>query len=481
MGTPLFFIITKNKKMKQFLSISLVAMLFAGALSSCDGNNPTPPDENQGDTIQVQTITADKEITLFVDSTYQIKVSITPENANEELVWSSDNEKVATVDQKGVVTAIAAGECKISVSTGSVSAVTKVTVINQSAKLTITADEAITLFIDSTYQIKVSVTPENTDEELVWSSDNEKVATVDQKGVVTAIAAGECKISVSIGAAKAITKVTVINQPVTLELSILSVEQDRCTIKMTPSDNKGYYFCTYTTPQEIEGLSEAEILERLFKFALAYADQLAASFGKTLTDILHSGPKSQVISGLKPNTEYVVLAFGVDAEHKIASPKLASLPFKTPEIEMSDMTIEIKLDSTQVTVSAANDTVVKLCFLATPSNDDPYICRGTVNFDEKYSSIQEYLDHLESNGIESKVTRGPQKIYGNNPKDGDVYTLIAAGYKGGWTTEPFVFRYEYKAASAHMPARFVPYKESTDNSTELNPLEIRPFVRKDCY
>lgn len=378
----------------------MVAMLFAGALSSCDGNNPTPPDENQGDTIQVQTITADKEITLFVDSTYQIKVSITPENANEELVWSSDNEKVATVDQKGVVTAIAAGECKISVSTGSVSAV---------------------------------------------------------------------------------TKVTVTNQPVTLELSILSVEQDRCTIKMTPSDNKGYYFCTYTTPQEIEGLSEAEILERLFKFALAYADQLAANFGKTLTDILHSGPKSQVISGLKPNTEYVVLAFGVDAEHKIASPKLASLPFKTPEIEMSDMTIEIKLDSTQVTVSAANDTVVKLCFLATPSNDDPYICRGAVNFDEKYSSIQEYLDHLESNGIESKVTRGPQKIYGNNPKDGDVYTLIAAGYKGGWTTEPFVFRYEYKAASAHMPARFVPYKESSDNSTELNPLEIRPFVRKDCY
>lgn len=375
-------------------------MLFAGALSSCDGNNPTPPNENQGDTIQVQTITADKEITLFVDSTYQIKVSITPENANEELVWSSDNEKVATVDQKGVVTAISAGECKISVSTGSVSAV---------------------------------------------------------------------------------TKVTVINQPVTLELSILSVEQDRCTIKMTPSDNKGYYFCTYTTPQEIEGLSEAEILERLFKFALAYADQLAANFGQTLTDILHSGPKSQVISGLKPNTEYVVLAFGVDAEHKIASPKLASLPFKTPEIEMSDMTIEIKLDSTQVTVSAANDTVVKLCFLATPSNDDPYICRGAVNFDEKYSSIQEYLDHLESNGIESKVTRGPQKIYGNNPKDGDVYTLIAAGYKGGWTTEPFVFRYEYKAATANMPARFVPYKESTDNSTKLNPLEIRPFVRKDCY
>ena len=385
--------------MKKFLSISLVSMLFAAILSSCNGNDPTPPNDNQGDTIQVQAIESDKEILLFVDSTYKINVTITPENANEPLVWNSDNEKVATVDQTGVVTAVAAGECKISVSTGSVSAV---------------------------------------------------------------------------------TKVTVINQPVTLELELLAVEQDKCTIKMTPSDNNGYYFCTYTTPKEIEGLSEAEIIDELFKFALAYADQLEATFGKTFIDILHSGSQSQTISGLKPNTEYVILAFGINAEHKMASTQLARLSFTTPAIEMSDMTIEIRYDSTFVEVSG-NTKKTKLCFTAIPSNDDPYICRGAVNFDEKYSSIQEYLDHLESNGIESKVTRGPQKIYGNNPKDGDVYTLIAAGYKGGWTTEPFVFRYEYKAATANMPARLVPYQETSDNSDKFNPLEIRPFIRKASY
>ena len=385
--------------MKKFLSISLVSMLFAAILSSCNGNDPTPPNDNQGDTIQVKAIESDKEILLFVDSTYKINVTITPENANEPLVWNSDNEKVATVDQTGVVTAVAAGECKISVSTGSVSAV---------------------------------------------------------------------------------TKVTVINQPVTLELELLAVEQDKCTIKMTPSDNNGYYFCTYTTPKEIEGLSEAEIIDELFKFALAYADQLEATFGKTFIDILHSGSQSQTISGLKPNTEYVILAFGINAEHKMASTQLARLSFTTPAIEMSDMTIEIRYDSTFVEVSG-NTKKTKLCFTAIPSNDDPYICRGAVNFDEKYSSIQEYLDHLESNGIESKVTRGPQKIYGNNPKDGDVYTLIAAGYKGGWTTEPFVFRYEYKAATANMPARLVPYQETSDNSDKFNPLEIRPFIRKASY
>ena len=59
--------------MKKFLGIISVAVLFMATLSSCDGNNPTPPDDNQEDTIQVQTIEADKEITLFVDSIYKIK------------------------------------------------------------------------------------------------------------------------------------------------------------------------------------------------------------------------------------------------------------------------------------------------------------------------------------------------------------------------------------------------------------------------
>lgn len=389
--------------MKKFLSISLVAMLFAAILSSCNGNDPTPPNDNQGDTIQVQAIESDKEILLFVDSTYKINVTITPENANEPLVWNSDNEKVATVNNEGVVTAIAAGECNVSVSAGSLTST---------------------------------------------------------------------------------TKVTVIKNPVTLELKLQSVESNKCTINVKPSNEKGYYYCSYAKPKDIEGLSDAEIIDNLFSYALAYADQLAV-YGKTLTDILHFGSKSLHIRGLMANTEYVILAFGINAEHKMASTQLARLSFTTPAIEMSDMTIEIRYDSTFVEVSG-NTKKTKLCFTAIPSNDDPYVFKGAVNFDEKYASAQEYLEYTEreyaaKGGVEMLVKTGVSNVYGVNPTDGDVYTLIAAGYRGGWSTEPFVFKYEYKEATANMPARLVPYQETSDNSDKFNPLEIRPFIRKASY
>ena len=394
--------------MKKFLGIISVAVLFMATLSSCDGNNPTPPDDNQVDTIQVQTIKTDKKITLFVDSTYQIKVTITPEDANEPLVWSSDNSNVATVDQQGIVTAISDGECNVSVQAGSLTAA---------------------------------------------------------------------------------TKVTVINNPVTLELELYSVEQKKCTVTVTPSNENGYYYCGYAPVDEVSGMSDEAIIDALFKNVLQIAEQYAA-YGAKLTDFLQSGTKNLIASGLTANTTYEMFAFGIDTEYNVASPKLARMSFKTAEVVMSDMTIEINYDSTSVTVSTANDTVTKLHFSATPSNDDPYIFNGAIDLEEEFGTAQEFLDYIEYfydtqyasyGGIEALIKTGASTMTAKNPEDGDVYTLVAAGYKGGWTTKPFTFKYEYKAATAKMPARLVPYEEKLDNCVELKKFERRPFIRTACY
>lgn len=55
--------------------------------------------------------------TLTVGEKYQIQVKYTPEDAKPiPLVWSTDAESVATVDQNGLVTAVANGDAKITVS-----------------------------------------------------------------------------------------------------------------------------------------------------------------------------------------------------------------------------------------------------------------------------------------------------------------------------------------------------------------------------
>jgi hypothetical protein len=393
--------------MKKFINLSLLTLLFAAIFSACNTNNPDGPKSDEN-IIPAQSIKSDKSITLFVDSTYKINVTVTPAEANEPLVWSSDNSNVATVNQQGVVTAISDGTCNISVSSGPLTAA---------------------------------------------------------------------------------TKVTVINNPVTLELELYSVEQKKCTVTVVPSDEKGYYYCSYAYPEDLEGLSDAEIIDILFNYLLQMADQYAA-YGYKLADLLQSGSKNLIASGLTANTEYVMLAFGIDADYKVASPKLARLPFKTAEVETSDMTIEIKYDSTTVTTSGTT-TETKLWFSATPSNDDPYVFNGTTDLEKEFGSAQEFLEYIEKyydtnyssyGGIEAFVKTGASSMYAKNPKDGAIYTLVAAGYKGGWTTKPFTLKYEYKAATAEgMPARLVPYKEKLDNCVELKPIEKRPFLRNACY
>ncbi len=58
------------------------------------------------------------EATLEIGATETLKATVTPTNAtNKKVTWSSSNDKIAKVDTKGVVTAVAAGTATITVTT----------------------------------------------------------------------------------------------------------------------------------------------------------------------------------------------------------------------------------------------------------------------------------------------------------------------------------------------------------------------------
>lgn len=65
---------------------------------------------------------------LGVDASAQLTATVTPENTTDVLTWSSDKETVATVDENGKVTPVAAGTAKITATAGNVSASCTVTV-----------------------------------------------------------------------------------------------------------------------------------------------------------------------------------------------------------------------------------------------------------------------------------------------------------------------------------------------------------------
>ncbi len=93
--------------MKQKLFLISLALLWTTLFISC----------KKDDTVDLAGITLSKtSITLKPEITEALTVTFFPEDAtNKEVIWSSSNEAVATVDNTGIITAVGVGDADITV------------------------------------------------------------------------------------------------------------------------------------------------------------------------------------------------------------------------------------------------------------------------------------------------------------------------------------------------------------------------------
>lgn len=182
------------------------------------------------DGIEVDT----KDLSLLIGETASIKATLTPTNTTDEdktITWSSDNEKVVTVDQQGNVKAIKEGTATITAKHGSFEAKTKVTVkeihIDELLMNVTTAE----LLKDESLQLSVIYKPENTtdNKNITWKSSDDTIATVDQKGNVKAIKEGTVTITATMAGKSVECKLTVIEKHISDETVALT--KDLITIK----------------------------------------------------------------------------------------------------------------------------------------------------------------------------------------------------------------------------------------------------------
>ena len=173
----------------------------------------------------IESISFDKtEISIEVGGTDAITAAVKASgDVQINLVWASDNESVATVNE-GVVTGVAEGTANITAtdSESGKSASCKVTVYAKAVEVTgVKLDkEELTVAKGNTGKLTATVLPANaTNKKCSWSSDNTSVATVAD-GVVTGVAKGSATITVTTedGAKTASCKVTVIT-PVTISFT----------------------------------------------------------------------------------------------------------------------------------------------------------------------------------------------------------------------------------------------------------------------
>ena len=158
--------------------------------------------------------------TLLLGGTETLEATVSPNNAtNKKVTWSSSDNTTVSVDENGVITALALTNgtpVVITVTTedGNFKAECAVTV-NPIAVTGVSLKSSTTIEKNKTETLTPTFNPENaTDKTVLWESDNTDVATVSTEGVVTGVAAGTANITVTTndGGYTASCVVTVVNK-----------------------------------------------------------------------------------------------------------------------------------------------------------------------------------------------------------------------------------------------------------------------------
>lgn len=199
------------------------------------------------------------EGSIYTGNKMKITTTILPEDAtNKTITWLSENEEIATVED-GVISGIKAGETNISATTkdGGIQTTYKITVTISAASVEITPT-LTTIKVGNTLQMEASVLPlEATNKDIEWTTNNERIATISESGLLTAKSNGEVTISAkSLGGGKAGEyKITVttpvkdllitpnsgkikVNEPIQLRPRVLPEEATNRTVRWSSSDSK---------------------------------------------------------------------------------------------------------------------------------------------------------------------------------------------------------------------------------------------------
>ena len=143
------------------------------------------------------------EITIAKGESCNLSFIIEPEGASYiGLYWQSDNEEVASVDQKGVVSGLSVGSATITLYVDSFRSSCEVTVTGGAVESYRIEPEALSLFIGQTRQLTYTYAPSDAEFDaslLEWSSSDDKVVTVDRNGNIEAVGTGKASAILSDG------------------------------------------------------------------------------------------------------------------------------------------------------------------------------------------------------------------------------------------------------------------------------------------
>lgn len=206
----------------------------------------------------VQEVTISPSSLTFTkgDDAQQLTATVMPISANPSVIWTSDKEDVATVDNNGNVTPKGVGTATItctSVANSSIKATCTVTV--KAAEVPISSlklsQTSLSLFVGGTATLTAEVNSDASTKTVTWSVSKGTAVTVDQTGKVTAVAAGDATITAKAGEKTATCTVTVSKKAGSISFQESTVNVDNTASPFTNTlTNTGDGAVTYKSSDD---------------------------------------------------------------------------------------------------------------------------------------------------------------------------------------------------------------------------------------
>ncbi len=180
-----------------------VFVLVLAMLSGC-GKSPSEPATQGQFTINLSSSTI---VLTAIGQRIWIEAMVQDRNSkvttDAEIFWRSGNENIATVSDRGVVTAVSMGSTQITVSSEYATASATVTVDQEAGSIVVTPSFATLEWVGQTVQLEAVVYDSGNTAipgaAVVWSSSHPEFATVDSTGLVAAVSRGTTQITATSG------------------------------------------------------------------------------------------------------------------------------------------------------------------------------------------------------------------------------------------------------------------------------------------
>ena len=247
------------------------------------------------------------DATLKAGETTVLTASFDPDTTPQSargLKWSSDDESVATVDASGKVTAVGVGQARITatpeVFEEASPAECVVTVNKNDVQIEGVAlnETAVEVKPGDKLQLSASVLPEGSPQGVTWSSSNAEVASVDEAGLVTAIAEGTAVV--------------------TATSSADSSKSASCTVTVTASAPLPVVVtadCVIQDPGSLEASTE-QLPEGVEGVVTSVSPESETNALETLAAGGHTGtPNIEGIDRTEPGAVNALTTFSLDVQH----------------------------------------------------------------------------------------------------------------------------------------------------------------------